>query len=277
MSYYNPRDYLFSDLYSGLLNYSAINYRTGYSEVEATCYAVLSLGIIGRISFLSEVEQDNIFDYIKGFINLSDGGFHPGNKEPSSILLSYYCYSTLKILDSQPLTQTEINALGYFTFSMQCDDPDEALYYGGFYDNDFLTKFNVETSFYAVSLMDELEKINDLPRDVTSNKYYIDALFYRLQVSIDTSMDIVAMLCKDFGITVHDDYANIQELEKKNLISTKISENLCKLNGLRNVIVHKYNKIEEDLIVQEKDLIVSDLNAFLELIDVIINEKLSFS
>ena len=91
-----------------------------------------------------------------------------------------------------------------------------------------------------------LEKINDLPRDVTSNKYYIDALFYRLQVSIDASMDIVAMLCKDFGITVHDDYSNIQELEKKNLISTKISENLCKLNGLRNVIVHKYNKIEDE-------------------------------
>ena len=118
-----------------------------------------------------------------------------------------------------------------------------------------------------------LEKINDLPQDIAVDKYYIDALFYRIQVSIDASMDIIAMLCKDFGITVNDDYTNIQELEKKNLISSAMSENLSKLNGLRNVIVHKYNKVEEDLIVQEKDLIVKYLNEFLDIVEVILNEK----
>ena len=58
------------------------------------------------------------------------------------------------------------------------------------------------------------DKIAILPDNMNDNIFMMDALFYRLQISIDAATDIVAMLSKDLGITVKDDYSNIDELEK---------------------------------------------------------------
>jgi uncharacterized protein YutE (UPF0331/DUF86 family) len=49
----------------------------------------------------------------------------------------------------------------------------------------------------------------------------MDALFNRLQISVDAAMDVVAMLCKDWGITVKDDYSNIDELETLGIFQKK--------------------------------------------------------
>lgn len=127
--------------------------------------------------------------------------------------------------------------------------------------------------FYKMEFI--LEKINILPSNLDSNPFLVDALFYRFQVSIDAAMDIVAMLCKDFGILVNDDYSNIDELVKFKVLSPSLAEHLRKLNGLRNALVHKYNKIEEDLLIKEKENVVAYLNNFVEIIKVIIDEKLN--
>ena len=120
-----------------------------------------------------------------------------------------------------------------------------------------------------------LEKINVLPNNFDSNPFLIDALFYRLQISIDAAMDIIAMLCKDFGIIVHEDYSNIDELVKFKVLPPVLAEHLRKLNGLRNALVHKYNKIEEDLLIKEKEHVVTYLNNFVEIVKVILDEKLN--
>ena len=120
-----------------------------------------------------------------------------------------------------------------------------------------------------------IEKITHLPKDVKEDEFYIDALYYRLQVSIDAVMDIIAMLCKDLGITVEDDYTNIDELEKIKIFEPSLIHELRRYNGLRNVLVHKYNKIEDDLILKEKDKIVEILKQFIKKSEEITNEKLN--
>jgi uncharacterized protein YutE (UPF0331/DUF86 family) len=122
-----------------------------------------------------------------------------------------------------------------------------------------------------------LDKITNLPENYEENEYYIDSLFYRIQISIDAVMDIIAMLCKDLGITVKDDYTNIDELEKLNLFPSEMLKVLRKFNGLRNVLVHKYNKIEEELVFQEKENVVKILLSFLEIVEVIINDKIKIT
>ena len=122
-----------------------------------------------------------------------------------------------------------------------------------------------------------IEKITSLPEKFKENDYHMDALFYRLQISIDASMDVVAMLCKDLGITVKDDYTNIDELEKINIFSTNITKDLRRWNGLRNVLAHKYNKIDEGFVLKEKDNVVKTLINFVKEAEVIMNEKLNFS
>ena len=50
-----------------------------------------------------------------------------------------------------------------------------------------------------------VEKLGNLPQNL-EDTYYLEALLYRLHTSIDAIMDIIAMLNKDLGFIVRDDY-----------------------------------------------------------------------
>ena len=130
---------------------------------------------------------------------------------------------------------------------------------------------------YSRKLEFIIDKISLLPENIEENIFYADALFYRLQVSINAAMDVVAMLCKDLGITVRDDYSNIDELEKLNIFQIELLKNLRRLNGLRNALVHRYNKIEEERIIQEKKNYVDNLKNFVKDVEKVVNERLQLS
>ena len=121
-----------------------------------------------------------------------------------------------------------------------------------------------------------IDKITVLPDKLDDNKFFLDALFYRLQISIDASIDVVAMLCKDLGITVKDDYSNLDELEKLSIFKPGLINDLRRWNGLRNVLVHKYNKIEEEIVFQNKKRVVETLISFTKEVEVITHEKIKF-
>jgi uncharacterized protein YutE (UPF0331/DUF86 family) len=118
------------------------------------------------------------------------------------------------------------------------------------------------------------DKISVLPENVSENIFLMDALFYRLQVSIDAATDVIAMICRDLGITVKDDYSNIDELEKLNIFPNKFLNEIRRLNGLRNVLVHRYNKVEEDLILKEKAHFVEVLKKFIQIAEKIVIEHI---
>ena len=119
-----------------------------------------------------------------------------------------------------------------------------------------------------------IDKISTLPDNVHENIFLMDALFYRLQVSIDATMDLIAMICKDLGITVRDDYSNINELENLNLFPKVLLNELRRLNGIRNALVHRYNKIEEDQIIKEKGHFVNILKQYVKLVEKFSNERI---
>ncbi|MDI3474352.1 MAG: hypothetical protein PWQ95_80, partial [Thermococcaceae archaeon] len=52
----------------------------------------------------------------------------------------------------------------------------------------------------------------------------------------------------DLGITVEDDYTNIERLEKKGVLSSEEASLLRKYNGLRNAIVHKYDRLNMTMV-----------------------------
>ena len=49
-------------------------------------------------------------------------------------------------------------------------------------------------------------------------------------------------------------------------------EKIRKLNGLRKVLVHRYNHIDNNLINQEKDHITTDIKTIIKQIEAIIRE-----
>lgn len=111
-------------------------------------------------------------------------------------------------------------------------------------------------------ITEKMESIVPLPADLP-----IDAVLYRVQTSIESAADLAAMLVKDLGGSVSDDYHNLDLLVKKEIISGSLAKRLKSIHGLRNAIVHKYNTFEETEVVTSLSEIQEDLYAFLEAVE----------
>lgn len=113
--------------------------------------------------------------------------------------------------------------------------------------------------------------IQELPIE-PKNELEKRGIFYSLQTSIEAMVDLIAMLVKDLGVQVKDDNINISEIIKIKKLNPELGEKLKKANGLRNIIVHRYNEIDEQIIldsVQEVKVLLLD---WIEIIEDSINE-----
>ena len=79
----------------------------------------------------------------------------------------------------------------------------------------------------------------------------IDGVYYRIQTVVDSMMDLIAMFLSDRGVDVADDYTNIDKMQENNIISRGLGEKLKKSNGLRNAIVHRYNGLIQEKILDK--------------------------
>lgn len=74
------------------------------------------------------------------------------------------------------------------------------------------------------------------------------ALLYSLQIAVEISMDIIAMKIKDMGLKVEDDATNIEKITGKGIIQPDEADFLRQMNGVRNFIVHRYDRIDMDVV-----------------------------
>ncbi|WP_456370968.1 DUF86 domain-containing protein [Geoglobus sp.] len=70
------------------------------------------------------------------------------------------------------------------------------------------------------------------------------AVLYSILTAVEAAMDIVAMLLKDLGFEVWDDYSNIKKLVDEGVLSEEDADLLRRFNGLRNAIAHHYNHLD---------------------------------
>lgn len=77
------------------------------------------------------------------------------------------------------------------------------------------------------------------------------AVYKAFQEIIEYSFDIVAMITKDMELRVGDDQTNLDQLKEAEILQTEEIEILKKGNHLRNVVIHRYNKIEEEEILKQ--------------------------
>ena len=71
------------------------------------------------------------------------------------------------------------------------------------------------------------------------------ALYKEFQELTEALGDLSAMMAKEEGILVKDDYTNLERL--KPLLKPDVIKNLKRANGLGNVLVHEYNGIDDPL------------------------------
>lgn len=90
---------------------------------------------------------------------------------------------------------------------------------------------------------EEFIMTHTIENDVTER-----ALLYSLQVSVEISMDIVAMKIRDMGLKVDDDATNIDKIAGKGIISHGEADFLKEMNGVRNFVVHRYNQLDMNIV-----------------------------
>ena len=113
--------------------------------------------------------------------------------------------------------------------------------------------------------------IKDLPFDPKS-ELEKRGIFYSLQTSIESTMDLIAMLIKDLGLQVKDDSTNISEIVKLRKLNPELGDKLKKANGLRNIIVHRYNEIDENIILKSVKEVKDLLFHWIDILEEILSE-----
>jgi len=116
-----------------------------------------------------------------------------------------------------------------------------------------------------------VDYIKDLPFE-PKNELEKRGIFYSLQTSIEAIIDLIAMLTKDLGIQVKDDNANISEIVEKRKLKSELGVKLKKANGMRNIIVHRYNDFEEQIILNSVEEIKDLLSKWIKVVEEILNE-----
>ena len=115
-----------------------------------------------------------------------------------------------------------------------------------------------------------IDNIKDLPIK-PKNVFEKRGIFYSIQTAIESVIDLVAMLVKDLGIQVKDDETNIIEIIEKKNINPELGKKLRKANGLRNILIHRYNNVDDQIILDSVEEIKELLYQWIDIVEEIIN------
>ena len=92
-----------------------------------------------------------------------------------------------------------------------------------------------------------------------------DGIYKRIEFAIEDIFDICAIINTDLelGVPGEDDDI-LDNLVNKNIISKQMQEKIHAMKGFRNIVVHRYGKIDDQLAF---DLLTAQLNDFADFID----------
>ncbi len=104
--------------------------------------------------------------------------------------------------------------------------------------------------------------------NISSDKFVQDertklATYKAFQEIAESCMDIIAMACKDVKILPKDDYTNIEKLSVKLKLDKQA---LQEVNGLRNRLIHRYNKTDDLIALQSIKELLPEVNRFIEVV-----------
>ncbi len=90
------------------------------------------------------------------------------------------------------------------------------------------------------------------------------AIYKAFQELVEVLTDIIAMILIDNDKGVGDDYANIDKIVKIIVLENKEIEVLNEANGLRNRVVHGYNKTDDKRAKESIEKLIPNLEKILE-------------
>lgn len=111
-----------------------------------------------------------------------------------------------------------------------------------------------------------IEALSEIPEEPRT-PIEVSGTFYNLLTAIEAAMDICAMLIKDLGRRVEDDYSNIEHLYEIGVLDRALADRLKMCNGLRNWLVHRYNRVDKKLVLESVDKVKETLLEFIRRVE----------
>ena len=101
------------------------------------------------------------------------------------------------------------------------------------------------------------------PDDFLTNYSRQDAAILNLIRACEQSIDLANHIVKNYKMGIPTNTAEIfQLLERKNVISAPLSENMGYMVGFRNTVVHEYQKINLNIVIAVIETGLDDLIKF---------------
>lgn len=94
---------------------------------------------------------------------------------------------------------------------------------------------------------DRLELFDEWAPQATEDTALRLASFKAFQEVGEALADMCAMITKDLSQFPKDDYSNVDVLQEREILSTESADALRELTGLRNRLVHEYDKLDEEI------------------------------
>jgi len=117
-------------------------------------------------------------------------------------------------------------------------------------------------------ILSALEEIGQRPSEPQG--LLLRGMFYNMVTAIESAMDIGAMLVRHLGEVPVDDRHNIRILIERGLLDEQLGTNLLRCNALRDVLVHKYNGIDDERVLESISEVDSILRAYIRTVGEII-------
>ena len=87
------------------------------------------------------------------------------------------------------------------------------------------------------------------------------------QEAIEVATDLIAMMLKDTAIPPTDDYTNISRILELGLVNKDIGAIMKEANGLRNRLIHVYNDIDIEVLMQSINRVLPGISDFLDVVE----------
>ncbi len=91
-----------------------------------------------------------------------------------------------------------------------------------------------------------------------------DGIYKRIEFAIENVLDICAIINTDLELGIpHDDKDIIENLVKKKILSEEMREKLKAMKGFKNIVVHRYGRIDDRIAFEILKENLPDFYAFI--------------
>ena len=124
-------------------------------------------------------------------------------------------------------------------------------------------------------IQENLDLINEhlpsSPQEFKALGLVKDGIYKRLEFSIQNLIDICSMVYSDLQLGVPSDTDDIfNKLLEKKIFPEKTISLIKEMKGLRNILIHRYGKIDDEIV---HELLTERMNDFDNVLSIIENSK----